>query len=242
MPHAENSQRRVFRFAPSPHGFLHRGSGFSALLNSRAASATGGRFLLRIENIDHTRAREEFEAAIIDDLRWLGLTWEEPVLRQCDRFDAYKSALAELDRLGLLYPAFMSRNKIDAAVEDAAISPRDPEGALLYPGFERDWSEKRRRAEMQSGRPYALRLDMARAVSALPALSWHAVDPFGIEPAATHAADPAAWGDVILARKEIPASYHIAVVVDDAFQGVTDIVRGKDRDEQIAAMSDARVR
>src|SRR5262249_20792815 len=106
--------------------------------------------------------------------------------------------------------------------------PRDPEGAPLYPGREREWPESKRRTEIESGRPYALRLDVACALSGLPAMSWTAVDPFGREPASTHPADPAAWGDVILARKEVPASYHIAVVVDDAFQRVTDIVRGKD--------------
>lgn len=228
MPAHENSQARVFRFAPSPNGYLHRGHAFSALLNSRAAEATGGRFLLRIEDIDQARARQKFEDAIFDDLGWLGLTWEKPVLRQRDRFDAYREALAELDRLGLLYPAFMSRSEIAAATAEGGAWPRDPDGAPLYPGPERDWPEQRRRTEMASGKPYALRLDMARALSGVPALSWHEVDPFGREPGASHAADPAAWGDVVLARKETPASYHIAVVVDDAFQGVTDVVRGKD--------------
>jgi glutamyl-Q tRNA(Asp) synthetase len=229
MPAAKNPQSRIFRFAPSPNGFLHRGHAFSALLNSRAAKATGGRFLLRIEDIDRTRAREKFEAAIFEDLEWLGLRWEEPVLRQRDRFDAYRDALAELERLELLYPAFMSRNEIAAAVGEGGASwPRDPDGAPLYPGKERGWPLSRRRAEMAGGRPYALRLDMAKALSGIAHLSWTSVDPLGVEPSASQLADPAAWGDVILARKEVPASYHIAVVVDDAFQGVTDIVRGKD--------------
>jgi glutamyl-Q tRNA(Asp) synthetase len=229
MPTADSSVTRVFRFAPSPTGYLHRGHALSAVLNSRAAEGTGGRFLLRIEDIDQTRAREKFEAAIFDDLGWLGLTWEEPVLRQRDRFDAYAKALSKLDRLGLLYPAFMSRNEISAAVEDAGSKwPRDPDGAPHYPGPERDWPKPRRRAELATGRPYALRLDMARALSDLPSLSWNAVDPFGVEPDASHAARPAEWGDVVLARKEVHGSYHVAVVVDDAFQGVTDVVRGKD--------------
>lgn len=228
MPETGIPQTRIFRFAPSPNGFLHRGHAFSALLNSRAAEAAGGRFLLRIEDLDRTRAREEFEAAIFEDLGWLGFRWEEPALRQRDRFDAYRDALAELDKLGLLYPAFMSRNEIAAAVSERGAGwPRDPDGAPLYPGSERGWPDGRRRAEMGGGRPYALRLDMARALTSLPALSWNSIDPFGIEPT-RHPADPAAWGDVILARKEVPASYHIAVVVDDAFQGITDILRGKD--------------
>ncbi len=217
----------MFRFAPSPNGYLHRGHAYSALLNQRAAAASGGRLLLRIEDIDVTRARAEFETAIYEDLGWLGLTWEEPVMRQSERFDAYRQALAELDRLGLLYPSFMSRKEIAAATADSDW-PRDPDGAPLYPGTEREWSKARRQAETASGRPYALRLDMKRALDGSPALSWQEVDPFGHEASVVQAADPAAWGDVVLARKALPASYHLSVVVDDAFQGVTDIVRGLD--------------
>ena len=226
---ASQDSPRVFRFAPSPTGYLHRGHALSALLNQRAAEATGGRFLLRMENVDTTRARKDFEAAIFEDLAWLELRWEEPVLFQRDRFDAYAKALAELDRLALLYPAFLGRSEIAAAVEKAGPEwRRDPDGAPHYPGLERDWSAARRQAEIASGRPYALRLDMRRALSGIPSLAWNSVDPFAFEPAATHPADPARWGDVILARKEVHGSYHIAVVVDDAFQGVTDIIRGKD--------------
>jgi len=222
----------VFRFAPSPNGYLHLGHGFSALLNADAAAATGGRLLLRIEDIDATRARGQFEAAIFTDLAWLGIAWEEPVLRQRDRFEAYRGALAELDRLGLLYPAFLSRSEIRAAI--AALEkerrdwPRDPDGAPLYPGTERDWPETRRRDAMASGQPYALRLDMASALAGLADLTWRERDPFGLEPDLNVKADPAAWGNVILARKDTPASYHLAVTLDDAFQGVTDIVRGLD--------------
>jgi glutamyl-Q tRNA(Asp) synthetase len=221
--------RRVFRFAPSPTGYLHRGHALSAILNQRAAEATGGRFLLRIEDVDTTRARPRFEAAILEDLAWLGLEWEEPVLFQRDRFDAYAKALAELDKLGLLYPSFMSRSEIAATVDKSGSAwPRDPDGAPHYPGPERDWPETRRKAEIASGKPYALRLDTARALSGLSPLSWNSVDPFGVETATTMPADPAQWSDVILARKEVLGSYHLAVVVDDAFQGVSDIVRGKD--------------
>ena len=222
----------VFRIAPSPNGYLHLGHGFSALLNADAAAATGGRLLLRIEDIDATRARGQFEAAIFTDLAWLGIAWEEPVLRQRDRFEAYRGALAELERLGLLYPAFLSRSEIRAAIaaleKDGRDWPRDPDGAPLYPGTERDWPETRRRDAMASGRPYALRLDMARALAGRNGLTWRERDPFGIEPDLNVKADPAAWGDVILARKDTPASYHLAVTLDDAFQGVTDIVRGLD--------------
>ena len=223
---------RIFRFAPSPNGYLHLGHAFSALLNADAAAATGGRLLLRIEDIDETRARAEFEAAIFDDLAWLGLTWQEPVLRQSERFDAYREALAELDRFGLVYPAFLSRGEIRAAIatleSEGRDWPRDPDGAPLYPGAERDWPLTRHRDEMASGRPYALRLDMARALAGLGQLSWRERDPFGVEPDVSVEANPAVWGDVILARKDTPASYHLAVTLDDAFQGVTDIVRGLD--------------
>jgi glutamyl-Q tRNA(Asp) synthetase len=226
------AERRVFRFAPSPNGYLHRGHALSALLNARAAEATGGRFLLRIEDIDRTRARPEFETAIYEDLAWLGLTWEEPVLRQSDRFDAYRAALAELEKLGLLYPAFMSRTDIQAHVDREKASgapwPRDPDGAPLYPGAERGWSTAKCKAKIASGRPYALRLDMASALAGLPPLAWKEEDDSRPGLSITVPADPAAWGDVILARKEVPASYHLAVVVDDAFQNVTDVVRGKD--------------
>jgi len=230
---------RVFRFAPSPNGYLHLGHAFSALANADAAAATGGRLLLRIEDIDQTRARSEFEAAIFDDLAWLGMTWEEPVLRQSDRFDAYCEALAELDRLGLIYPAFLSRGEIRAAIATFQAEgrdwPHDPDGAPHYPGTERDWSQTRRHDEMASGRPYALRLDMARALAGLAGLTWRERDPFGVEPDLNVNADPAGWGDVILARKDTPASYHLAVTADDAFQGVTDIVRGLDLKPATAA-------
>lgn len=223
---------RVFRFAPSPNGYLHRGHAYSALLNAGATAATGGRFLLRIEDIDRTRARAEFTAAIFEDLAWLGLAWEEPVLSQSERFDAYRNALKELEKLELLYPAFMSRAQIQAAVAQLEESgrpwPRDPDGAPLYPGPERHWSGARRRAEMASGRPYTLRLDTGRAVQGTGPLNWRAAHPLLAGPRRVLGARPAEWGDVVLARRDVPASYHLAVVVDDAFQGVTDVVRGKD--------------
>jgi glutamyl-Q tRNA(Asp) synthetase len=218
----------VFRFAPSPNGYLHRGHALSALLNGRAAEVHGGRFLLRIEDIDRTRARPEFEAAIYEDLAWLGLSWETPVFRQSERFEVYREALGELDRLGLLYPAFLTRAEIAASMaERGAGWPRDPDGAPLYPGEERDWSMARRKAEMAGGKPYALRLDMARALESQSAVSWREVDPFSgaTDP---RTGNPASWGDVVLARKEVPASYHLAVVVDDAAQNVTHVMRGMD--------------
>jgi glutamyl-Q tRNA(Asp) synthetase len=221
----------VFRFAPSPNGHLHLGHALSALLNADMARAAGGRLLLRIEDIDATRCRPEYEAAIYEDLRWLGLVWEEPVRRQSEHFADYRAALGKLDAMGLVYPSFESRAEIAAMVaakEATAPWPRDPDGAPLYPGAAKTMSAAERTERVASGAPYALRLDMQAALAGVPRLTWSET---GVGPAGetgTIAADPAAWGDVILARKDTPTSYHLAVVVDDAAQGATDVVRGRD--------------
>jgi glutamyl-Q tRNA(Asp) synthetase len=212
----------VFRFAPSPNGYLHLGHALSALLNAGQARASGGRLLLRIEDIDATRCRPEFETEIYEDLRWLGLEWEMPVRRQSKHFDAYRDALAKLDALGLIYPSFESRSEIAALVSARGANwPRDPDGAPLYPGDAKAFTAGERARMIASGAPYALRLDMAAAVKIAGPLSWR-------ENGADHPADPSAWGDVVLARKDTPASYHLAVTVDDAIQGVTHVVRGRD--------------
>lgn len=222
----------VFRFAPSPNGYLHLGHALSALINFDAAQRHGGRFLLRIEDIDLSRARPEFEAAIFEDLGWLELDWEGPVLRQSERFAAYRAALDELDRLELIYPSFLTRSEIRALVAEAEKTgnawPRDPDGAPLYPGPERNWPLSRRRAEMADGRDYALRLDIVRAVQGLPAFGWTEIDPLADWAPAAQDANPALWGDLVLARKDVPASYHLSVTVDDAFQGIGWVVRGLD--------------
>jgi glutamyl-Q tRNA(Asp) synthetase len=219
----------VFRFAPSPNGYLHLGHAFSAMLNADLARETGGRLLLRIEDIDPTRCRVEFEDAIYEDLAWLGLAWKRPVRRQSEHFACYRAALEKLVALGLVYPAFESRAEIASLVRDRereAPWPRDPDGAPLYPGSARALSAEERAHRMQSGEPYVLRLDTAAAVARVGALTWREERLDGrIE---TIAADPAAWGDVVLARKETPTSYRISVVVDDAAQGVTEVVRGAD--------------
>jgi len=221
--------RLIYRFAPSPNGYLHLGHALSALLNDRAARETNGRFLLRIEDIDLGRARAEFEAAIYEDLGWLGLAWEMPVMRQSERFDVYRGVLGELERLGLLYPAFMSRRHIQDALADTGDDwPRDPDNAPHYPGTEREWPEAKRRAEMASGRPYALRIDMARAIDGLPQLGWCEKNPFDDAPPRQAEANLAAWGDVVIARSDCPASYHLCVVVDDAEQAVSHVIRGAD--------------
>jgi glutamyl-Q tRNA(Asp) synthetase len=217
----------VFRFAPSPNGYLHLGHALSALLNFDMARVTGGTFLLRIEDIDDSRCRPEFEAAIYEDLRWLGLTWQEPVRRQSDHLAEYRSAIAKLDAMGLIYPSFESRSEIARHVEAREKSgetfPRDPDGGIRYPGISKTLPEKERVRLIESGAPYALRLDMKLAIETVGALTWDEVNQ------TSHpVAQPELWGDVILARKDIPNSYHLSVVVDDAAQGVTDVVRGED--------------
>jgi glutamyl-Q tRNA(Asp) synthetase len=229
----------VFRFAPSPNGFLHLGHAYSALLNFDLARQAGGRFLLRIEDIDSTRCRPEFEAAIYEDLAWLGLSWETPVRRQSEHFAPYRDAIEKLSAQGLIYPSFESRAEIARLVaerESAGPSPRDPDGVPLYPGTARLLPAKERERRIEAGAPYALRLDMAAAraraknlaQNLIQNLSWteQGEGPNGEQGAV--AARPEAWGDVILARKETPTSYHLSVVVDDALQGVTEVVRGQD--------------
>ncbi len=221
----------VFRFAPSPNGYLHLGHAFSALLNFQCAQRSGGRLLLRIEDIDPTRCRPEFEQAIYEDLAWLGIAWEQPVRRQSEHLAEYRAALDRLRGMGLVYPSFESRAEAARMVaqRDAEGAwPRDPDGAPLYPGTATSLSEARRAALMASGAPYALRLDMAAAVARAGRPAWdeHGAGPSG--ESGRVAARPEAWGDVVLARKETPTSYHLSVVLDDALQGVTEVVRGQD--------------
>jgi glutamyl-Q tRNA(Asp) synthetase len=221
----------VFRFAPSPNGYLHLGHAFSALLNFDLARQTGGRLLLRIEDIDLTRCRPEFEVAIHEDLAWLGIAWEQPVRRQSEHLADYRAALEKLSAQGLVYPSFETRAEIAKLVAQREASgrwPRDPDGAPLYPGTAKLLSSDERARLLESDTPYALRLDMAAACDRAGDLHWaeHGEGPAG--ETGTVAARPEAWGDVILARKETPTSYHLSVVVDDALQGVTEVVRGQD--------------
>ena len=216
----------VTRFAPSPSGHLHLGHAFAALFAHTAAAATGGRFLLRIEDIDGFRRRPEFEAAIMDDLRWLGLEWEDPVLRQSERGAAYAAALDDLRRLGLLYPCFCTRAEIRAEIAASVSAHHGPMGPL-YPGTCRALDTKEAQARVAAGEAHALRLDMERAVHAAGdlgggPLTWRDRNA-GMVPC-----QPELLGDVVLARKELATSYHLAVTVDDAFQGVTLVTRGAD--------------
>lgn len=218
---------RVFRFAPSPNGYLHVGHAYSALKNDELARRTGGRLLVRIEDIDTARARPAFEAAIFEDLAWLGIAWETPVRRQSEHIADYAHALARLDGLGCLYPCFCSRSNIARAVADRSMWPRDPDGEPLYPGTCKVLSPAAARERLQSGAPASRRIDMARAVAlAAGAISWR--EYCESDAACDIAAVPRAWGDAVLARKDIATSYAIAVVVDDALQDVTDVVRGED--------------
>jgi len=221
----------VFRFAPSPNGFLHLGHAYSALLNADMAHAAGGRLLLRIEDIDSARCRPEYEAAIYEDLRWLGLRWEEPVRRQSEHLADYRAALSKLEAMRLTFPSFESRAEIARLVaerESHARWPRDPDGVPVYPGAARLLPEDERAARIARGEPYALRLDLARAVEHAGPLTWSETGSGPAGERGTIAAEPEAWGDVVLARKELPTSYHLSVVVDDALQGVTHVVRGVD--------------
>jgi glutamyl-Q tRNA(Asp) synthetase len=221
----------VFRFAPSPNGHLHLGHALSALLNNDLARQSGGRLLLRIEDIDTTRCKPEFEAAIYEDLAWLGLRWETPVRRQSEHLADYRQAIAKLSAQGLVYPSFESRAEIARLVaqrEAHAPWPRDPDGAPLYSGVAKLLSPDERVRLLESDAPSALRLDMAAACARAGALGWieRGEGPDG--ETGTIAARPQAWGDFILARKETPTSYHLSVVIDDALQGVTEVVRGQD--------------
>jgi glutamyl-Q tRNA(Asp) synthetase len=221
----------VFRFAPSPNGYLHFGHAYSALLNFDLARRAGGRLLLRIEDIDTARCRPEFEAAIYEDLAWLGIAWENPVRRQSEHLADYSKALEKLSAQGLIYPSFESRAEIARLVaqrEADAPWPRDPEGVPHYPGAAKSLPPDERARLLESGAPYALRLDMAAACAHAGDLVWTEQGEGPGGETGTIAARPQAWGDVILARKETPTSYHLSVVVDDALQGVTEVVRGAD--------------
>ena len=216
--------RPIFRFAPSPNGALHLGHALSALTGFEMAQRCGGRFLIRIEDIDTNRAHPKHVQGIFDDLAWLGIVWEEPVLTQSQHFPDYFAAAEKLRALGVLYPCFATRNEIVAAADRGRL---DPEGALVYPGLWRGRSADDVEREHARGQPFALRIDMQRAINlvrgklGVAALAFTEFDSKGAF--RTVEADPARWGDILVMRKEIPASYFLAVVVDDARQGITHV-------------------
>ena len=217
---SNTSMSIVTRFAPSPTGYLHLGHAFSALTAWRRARESGGRFLLRIEDIDPARCRPEYTAAIQEDLSWFGIDWDGPVRVQSEHSGAYRSVLDTLSARGLLYPCFCTRADIAREIEASAAAPHAPDGSLVYPGTCRDLSDDERATRIAAGERFALRLDMQRAVR--EPLS------FQEEGKGAIACDPAAFGDVVLARKDAPASYHLCVTHDDALQGVTLVTRGDD--------------
>jgi glutamyl-Q tRNA(Asp) synthetase len=221
----------VFRLAPSPNGYLHLGHALSALINDRMTRAAGGRLLLRIEDIDRTRCRPHYEATIYEDLAWLGLAWEQPVRRQSEHFADYRAALDRLAAMDLVYPSFESRAEIArlvAARDRQGAWPRDPDGVPLYPGTAKQLSAAERAQRIAAGEPYALRLDTAAASARAGLLDWSETGRGPNGETGRVPAAPAQWGDVVLGRKETPTSYHLSVVLDDALQGVTHVVRGED--------------
>ncbi|NLR99033.1 tRNA glutamyl-Q(34) synthetase GluQRS [Rhizobium sp. P38BS-XIX] len=223
-------QKPKFRFAPSPNGPLHLGHALSAILNHDMAAEAGGDFLLRIEDIDQTRCTPDFEAGIFSDLAWLGLRWQEPVRRQSEHFAAYQQALQSLIGRGLVYPAFLTRGEVKARVAafeaEGRSWPRDPDGTPLYPPDDRERSETERRRLLATDMKHAWRLDMEKALATAGGpLYW---EESGDGETGIVRTDPAVWGDVVLSRSDAPSSYHLSVVVDDAVQKITHVVRGLD--------------
>ena len=225
-------QQPVLRFAPSPNGRLHLGHALSALTNERLARTMGGRLLLRIEDIDRERCTPALEAALREDLAWLGIAFDEGVRRQSEHLADYAAVLEDLRRRRLVYPCFCSRQEVRAAAarrktESGQPSPADPDGAPLYPGTCRERDPAEAASLAASGAPHVLRLDIERALAAagggLCYGIFHDAGAVSIVPAR-----PERWGDVVLARKDVPTSYHLSVVIDDALQGVTHVVRGRD--------------
>ncbi|MEM9277328.1 MAG: tRNA glutamyl-Q(34) synthetase GluQRS [Pseudomonadota bacterium] len=223
----------VFRFAPSPNGELHLGHAYSALLNLKIARASDGKMLLRIEDIDTVRCTPQLEKQMFEDLEWIGFEWDELPRRQSEHFDDYREALFQLEQMELIYASSMSRSEIKQRVAELEVSgtpwPRDPDGTLLYPGTERQQSQSARKPLNETFGHHVIRLDMAKTVEQQRGnLSWE--ETIGVSPNNTRSipADPLVWGDVILARRDTPTSYHLSCIVDDAKQNITHIVRGQD--------------
>jgi glutamyl-Q tRNA(Asp) synthetase len=215
----------VTRFAPSPTGLIHLGSAYSALFAEREARVAGGRFLLRIEDVDQTRCRPEFTQAIFEDLAWLGLRWEEPVRRQSEHFADYRAALEQLSAQDLVYPCFCTRAEIMAEIAAAGGAPHGEEGPP-YPGTCRRLDPGERKARLARGDNHALRLDVAKAMAKASAragpLTWRD------RARGEQTARPELLGDAVLARKDVPTSYHLSVTLDDHLQGITLVTRGED--------------
>lgn len=226
----DRGQPTVFRFAPSPNGRLHLGHALSAFLNRDMAIACGGTYLVRIEDIDQTRCTPELEAGMLEDLAWLGLSSDKPERRQSDHLPDYATALARLEALGVTYPAFLSRGEVRAVVRESEDRgeawPRDPEGVPLFPSADRLRCKAERQERLARGEKHQIRLDMGKALALVAQpLDWVEFDTSSER---RIVADAAAWGDIVLSRSDAPSSYALCVVVDDAAQGVTHVVRGMD--------------
>jgi len=229
----------ITRFAPSPNGWLHLGHAYSALIGARAAEQANGTFLVRIEDIDVGRARPHFVDGIYQDLEWLGIGWPQPVMVQSTRFAHYEAALTRLREMELVYPCWATRREILAAIEkkteeqadeqagEQAAWPRDPDGAPLYPGLYRDLPDSARKKLMWEGTPYCWRLDMQKALAFLGTQTLRYTERAD-GTAQDRPLDPSRFGDVVLARKDVPTSYHLSVVVDDAAQNISQVTRGED--------------
>lgn len=221
------STKIITRFAPSPSGDLHLGHAYSAKLNYEYAIKNDGEFILRIEDIDHLRCKPEYEQSIFDDLKWLGLNWSSPVRRQSEHFDNYSEALKKLEKMDLLYPCFCTRKDIRNEIEESSRAPHmkpklGPEG-IIYPGICRHLSAEQREQKIKNDIPHAMRLNMEKALTQLDKpLYWTDLKT------GKQKADPAMLGDVVLARKDFPTSYHLSVVVDDDLQNITHVIRGQD--------------
>lgn len=233
MPHPATHMR----FAPSPSGWLHLGHAYSALLGAQLAAREGAEFLLRIEDIDQGRTREEYVRGIFEDLAWLGLQWPEPVMRQSTRMAVYERALRDLRDMDIVYPCFATRKEITDAINESGIGlkhwPTDPDGAPIYPGLYKDISLSERNRLMWEGRSYAWRLDLEKATALAERTTGGPItfveegeSPIG--QTGRQKIRPELFGDVIIARKDVPTSYHLAVVIDDAAQGVDLVTRGQD--------------
>ena len=215
----------ITRFAPSPTGHLHLGHAYSALYAKQCAEEQGGRFLLRIEDIDPERCKKKYEVELLEDLKWLGLNWPSPVRRQSEHLDDYANALAKLQNMGLLYPCFCSRKDVRAEIASAGYAPHDaPQGleGPLYPGTCRNLSSTEQLSRTASGAPFALRFKTDIALQITGPLTWHD------QLTGTQVATPEKFGDPVLARKDTPTSYHLSVTVDDHIQGITCVTRGQD--------------
>lgn len=212
------------RFAPSPNGLLHLGHAYSALYTAHWAERLGGQFLLRIEDIDVTRCKPEFTEAIFEDLAWLGLSWPEPVMVQSERFDIYREAAEKLQQMDLLYPCFCSRTEI----REAATGDTDPDGSPIYPGTCRQLSRSEVARRLEEGEPVAWRLKMAETLDKTGPLTFTTAGPTPLDRPQISYARPERWGDVVIVRKNIPTSYHLSVVIDDAAQEITHVTRGRE--------------